>query len=162
MKFVNLSVTKYDDDEDLDESFEETTPELFNCKFPLKAATNRVRTMSHYPIVALMNDNAQVQILDLREAYQKFQETSSNFQMQPKIISQFLLKEEGFALQFSPFHPYLISGSNNGELNVFQARDDFTFDKQRTISSCHKSIEDIQFSSSDPNAFAFCSSDGLI
>ncbi len=40
MKFSDLSITKYDDDEDLDQSFEDTNPNLISCKFPLNAATN--------------------------------------------------------------------------------------------------------------------------
>lgn len=58
MKFSDLSITKYDDDEDIEDSFEETNPSLIHCKFPLKAATNRVKSMNHFPIAALMNDNA--------------------------------------------------------------------------------------------------------
>lgn len=37
-----------------------------------------------------------------------------------------------------------------------------SFTKSNPIKITNKSIEDIQFSSSDPNAFAFCSSDGTI
>lgn len=69
MKFSDLSVTKFDDNEDPDESFEEKLPQLSYCKLPLSSPTNRVKSMNHLPIAAVMNENAQLQILDLREAY---------------------------------------------------------------------------------------------
>lgn len=60
MKFADLSVTKYDDDEDLDESFEESNPTMTICKYPLNSPTNRVKSLNHFPIAALINENAQV------------------------------------------------------------------------------------------------------
>lgn len=60
MKFSDLSITKFDDDEDINESFEETNPQMTLCKYPLASPTNRVKSMNHYPIAALMNENAQL------------------------------------------------------------------------------------------------------
>ena len=60
MKFQDLSVTKYDDNDDPDESFEDKLPEMVYCKFPINSATNRVKSMNNLPIVGIMNDNSQV------------------------------------------------------------------------------------------------------
>ena len=65
MKFSDLSITQFDDDEDVEDSFEETDPQMTYLKIPLNSNTNRIKSMNNQHIVAIMNDSAQLQILNL-------------------------------------------------------------------------------------------------
>ena len=50
-KYSNLNIIN-------DEDLEEETPILSYTKTPLFSGTNRIKTMNHLPICALMNDSA--------------------------------------------------------------------------------------------------------
>ena len=170
MKFTDLGLTKYDDDEDLNQSFEDIEPKLYYQKISTSAGTNRLKTLNHSPIVGLLNENAQLQIIDIRQDFEILKNKGPKDSLESKgsfnIIKQFLLSDEGFGLDFSPLDlAKLACGTNNGEINIFQPTDENISDITKSPSSINinnKSIEDLQFSPKEPHVLASCSTDGTI
>lgn len=170
MRFSDLSITQYDDDEYIEKSFEETDPVLYYEKIPVKSATNRVKTLQHYPIVGVMNENGQLQIHDLRDSFAnvKARKEGDVLESQGKIklFKQFMLSNEGYGLDFSP-HVLgrIAAGTNDGKLYIVQPRDAEISDlllMDEQITKHTNSIEDIQFSPTEPDVVASCSSDGTV
>jgi len=170
MRFAGLSVTQHDDDEDVNESFEEVEPKLFYEKVPVKAGTNRSKAMMKSPIVAVMNENAQLQIHDLRNSLTSLKKRRFTDPVEVKskvnIVKQFMLQEEGFALEWSPMVVgKLACGLNNGQVHVFEPADPGMSDlvqSKSPIWTTKKSIEDLQFSPNQDQVLAACSSDGTV
>jgi ribosome assembly protein RRB1 len=170
MRFAGLSLTKYDDDEDADESFEEEEARMFFERIPLKAGTNRIRTLMHMPIAILMNDNAQLQVHDLRSSYEalKSRTIKDPFEVKSKscVVKQFMLPEEGFALDISPMIiGRFACGTLDGKVHVFNPKGDGMSDiiqSDSAIWRTKKSIEDLQFSPNQPDVLAACSADGTV
>lgn len=170
MRFASLSVTQNDDDEDCDQSFEDVDPKLFYEKVSVKSGTNRVKTMMKSPIVAVLNENAQLQVHDLRNSFEHLRERQYNDPVEVKskvnLLKQFMLADEGFALEWSPLVVgRMACGLNNGQVHVFEPADAGMSDlvQQPTpIWKTKHSIEDIQFSPNQQDVMAACSSDGTI
>lgn len=170
MRFAALSVTQFDDDEALEQSFEDVEPKLFYEKVPVKSGTNRIKTLMKSPVVALLNENAQLQIHDLRNSLVSLQKRKYADPVEVKskvnILKQFMLEEEGFALEWSPLVVgRLACGLNNGKIHVFDPADAGMSDlvqSKTPIWSTKKSIEDLQFSPKQEEVLAGCSSDGTI
>lgn len=170
MRFSNLSITQFDDDDEPDQSFEEVEPKLFYEKVSVKAGTNRIKTLMKSPIVAVMNDNAQLQVHDLRNSLTHLQKRQYNDPVEVKskvnILKQFMLEEEGFALEWSPLVlGRLACGLNNGKVHLFEPADAAMSDlvqNKSFIWNTKKSIEDLQFSPNQADVLACCSSDGTV
>lgn len=170
MRFASLSVTQHDDDEAIDESFEDVEPKLFYEKISVKSGTNRIKTLVKSPIVAVMNEHAQLQVHDLRNSLAQLQKRQYNDPVEVKskvnILKQFVLGDEGFALEWSPLTVgKLACGLNNGQIHLFEPADAGMSDlihNKTPIWKTKKSIEDLQFSPNQQEVLAACSSDGTI
>lgn len=170
MRFSDLSVTQFDDDEYIERSFEEVDPVLFYEKIPLKAATNRVKTMQYHPIVGVMNENGQLQIHDVRASFAnvKARKEGDPLETQGKIklLKQFMLSNEGYGLDFSPHvMGRIAAGTHDGKLYIIQPKDADISDLvmvEEQITRHTDSIEDIQFSPVEPEVVATCSVDGTV
>lgn len=170
LRFASLSVTQHDDDEAMDESFEDVEPKLFYEKVAVKSGTNRIKTLMKSPVVAVLNEHAQLQIHDLRNSFHSLQSRAYDDPVEVKskvnILKQFMLGEEGFALEWSPLVVgRLACGLNNGQIHLFEPADanmsDLIHNKAQ-IRKTHKSIEDLQFSPNQSDVLAACSSDGTV
>ena len=170
MKFGNLSVTQYDDDEYIDRSFEEAEPVLCYEKIPLKSATNRVKSLQHYPIVGVMNENGQLQIHDIRGSFASLKARKDGDALESegkiKLLKQFMLSNEGYGLDFSPLVlGRVAAGTQDGRLYIIQPKDAQISDlvaADEQITNHTASIEDIQFSPVEPEVVATCSVDRTI
>lgn len=170
MRFAGLAMTQNDDDDDCDQSFEEADPKLFYEKIALKSGTNRIKTLMKSPIVAVMNENSQLQIHDLRKSHLNLQNRKMSDPVEVKskvnMLKQFMLSDEGFALEWSPLVVgKLACGLNNGQILTFNPSDSQMSDlmqNSQPIWQTKKSIEDIQFSPNQADVLAACSSDGTV
>ena len=170
LRFASLSVTQHDDDEDIDQSFEDVEPKLFYEKISVKSGTNRIKALMKSPIVAVMNENAQLQIHDLRNSFSSLQKRKYDDPVELKsktnIIKQFMLPAEGFGLEWSPVTVgRLACGLNNGQVIIYDPVDENMSDlvaNSSPIWKTQKSIEDLQFSPTESQVLAACSSDGQI
>ncbi len=136
---------------------------------PLTFSANRIKTMNNSPIVALMNEGGQLQLIDNRNALNELinrnDKQNADFVGKCNIIKQFLLSDEGFSLDFSPIKLGRLScGLMNGEINLFNPVDENMSDIQKSgVIKVHgKSVEDIQFSPKEEHVMASCSGDGTI
>jgi ribosome assembly protein RRB1 len=170
MRFSDLSLTKYDDDEVLDKSFEDVDPVLYYEKIPLSSSVNRVKSLQHNAIVGIMNESAQLQIHDLRPSFKKLKAKKEDDPLEtkgkPKILKQFMLSSEGYGLDFSPLVIGRIAcGTQDGTLYIINPADENLSDLtmlNEKITKHTGSIEDIQFSPTEPDVLASCSVDGTI
>lgn len=179
LRFSNLCQTKYDDDsDDADETEEisEGNPIIITRSVPVKGGINRIRSMMGSPIVALWTETQYVKIYNIEEAYNQLREidiskyeTSKGRGVVPEdqcLISNFKLSNEGFALEWSPVKVgRLLSGTVDGKVNLFDAEDELCgkFIKADHFYSHHQgSVEDIQFSPTQEDVFASCSTDGTV
>lgn len=169
LRFADLCVSKFDDDEDLEDSFEDLDPLLLYEKVKIGSATNRIRSLHYNPIVAVMNENAQLQFVDLRDCFKSLKSKTrsdpvSN-ESQAKVLKQFILDQEGFGLCFSPLNfGTLACGTNAGTFYLFEPNDQSLSDLSRTrkFNAHSASIEDIAFSPSQSQVVATCSVDQTI
>lgn len=170
MRFSDLAITKYDDDEDVDKSFEDIDPVLYYEKIPLTSCANRVKTLQHNSIVGVMNENAQLQIHDLRPSFKKLKTKKSGDPLETKgkakILKQFMLSTEGYGLDFSQLVlGRIAAGTQDGTLYIINPSDENLSDLtmlNEQITNHTDSIEDIQFSPTEPDVLASCSVDGTI
>lgn len=170
MRFSNLSITQFDDDEYIDRSFEEVDPVLFYEKIPLKSASNRVKSLLNYPIVGVMNENGQLQIHDVRSSFANVKSRKDGDPLESqgkiKLLKQFMLSTEGYGLDFSP-HVIgrIAAGTRDGKLYIINPRDAQMSDlviMDEQICKHTDSIEDIQFSPVEPDVLATCSVDKTV
>ncbi len=180
LRFANLSQTKYDDDsersDDEEEEIAEGNPIILQRTIPTKGAINRIRTMQGYPIVALWNEAAQVKIYDVQTAMDQLMnidikkldnsKTKGIVSEDSSLLNHWKLANEGYGLEWSPLKlGRLVTGAVDGKINIFEAEDELCsrFTKENYYYSFHTdSVEDIQFSPTEPDAFATCSVDGTI
>lgn len=170
MRFSDLSITQYDDDEYIERSFEEVDPVLYYEKIPLKSATNRVKTLQHYPIVGVMNENGQLQVHDVRASFANVKSRKEGDPLESqgkvKLLKQFMLSNEGYGLDFSPHvMGRIAAGTRDGRLYIIQPKDEQMSDlivMDEQITKHTDSIEDIQFSPMEPDVLATCSVDRTV
>lgn len=169
IRFADLCVSKFDDDEDFQESFEDLDPMIFSEKLPMASTANRIRSLHFQPFAAVMNESAQLQIIDLRDSLEKLKAKSRSDPVtgtsQPKIVKQFLLDQEGYGLAFAPLSfGSLAAGTNNGTLFTFDPTDPGLSDlaKTCTLRAHTSSIEDIVYSPNQDKILATCSADQTI
>lgn len=137
MKWINLSKTLYDDQEEniLDEDdAADAEPGLFYEGIPHMGAVNRVRAMHGSNIVATWSDKGIVSIYDLKEAYERVEKkasTRSNVISKKKyksMIAKFKHPAEGYALDWSPFNlGMLASGGCDSLIHLYYPTDSDSF-----------------------------------
>ena len=180
LRFANLCQTKYDDDsergDEPEEEIAEGNPVILQRTIPTKGSINRIRTMMGYPIVALWNEAAQVKIYNVQNAMDQLMEVDITKLDSSKskgvlnedsaLINQWKLSNEGYGLEWSPLKVgQLVTGAVDGKINLFEAEDELCskFTKANYFWSFHQeSVEDIQFSPTEMDVFATCSTDGTV
>lgn len=180
LRFANLCQTKYDDDsersQDEEEEVAEGNPVILQRTIPTKGAINRIRTMQGFPIVALWNEAAQVKIYDVTTAMDQLldiditkldnSKSKGIVNEESSLLNHWKLSNEGYGMEWSPLKiGRLVTGAVDGKINIFESEDELCsrFTKANYFYSFHTdSVEDIQFSPTEPEAFATCSTDGTI
>lgn len=180
LRFANLCQTKYDDDsergEEPEEEIAEGNPVILQRTIPTKGSINRIRSMMGYPIVALWNEAAQVKIYNVQNAMDQLMEVDITKLDSSKskgvlnedsaLINQWKLPNEGYGMEWSHLKVgQLVTGSVDGKINLFEAEDELCskFTKANYYWSYHQeSVEDIQFSPTEVDVFATCSTDGTV
>ena len=142
---------------------------------------NRVRLMpQNTSICCTWSDTGHVLCWDITQAFRTLQHSieDQKNQTEPNIVNEKKLKlapkkvhskhrEEGYAIDWSSISAgSLASGDNAGAVHIWQPTDencsDWKIDCDYTDGHDHKSVEDIQWSPSEPTVFASCGGDGCV
>ncbi|KAI5664691.1 hypothetical protein M9H77_24014 [Catharanthus roseus] len=160
-----------DMDSDNEENGGSGTPVLQLRKVSHDGGVNRIRAMAQNPhICASWADTGHVQIWDfssqlnaLAESEKDISNGDSNVSNQAPLI-KFGHKDEGFAIDWSPLVPgRLISGDCKNCIHVWEPTSGSTWNVDKTPFVGHTaSVEDLQWSPTEPYVFASCSVDGNI
>lgn len=149
---------------------------LQNIDIKFDSVINRVRAMPQKAnIVAVWGESGRVSLLDVapaldalnRDSAKRMQTTGASA-ARPGAIKPFMSfaghKDEGYALAWSPTVPgRLLSGANNGGIFMWNMSEEDKWTVNPDRFRGHKgSIEDLQWSPSEKNVFASCSSDRSI
>jgi len=166
--------------ENEDEESSDSDSEEENEKEPVMSAATinhhgginrlRVTQINNAPICATWNDLGKVQIWNLDSCVSKLDEDDCKDLEKPTIVDQKPLfsfdghLSEGFALDWSIVAPgKLLSGDNKRNIHLWTVLEDGSWAvDQRPFNAHTNSVEDIQWSPTEDNVFASCSSDKSI
>ncbi|CAL0324915.1 unnamed protein product [Lupinus luteus] len=161
-----------DDSEDEDEDENGAKgPTLQLRKVAHEGCVNRIRSMTQNPhICAAWSDTGYVQVWDLSTHLNGLAESETEgaqgaaavFNQDP--LFKFKHKDEGFAIDWSPLVPgRLVSGDCKNSIYLWEPTSAATWNVDNTPFIGHTaSVEDIQWSPTEPHVFASCSVDGSI
>ncbi|XP_057969031.1 protein HEAT STRESS TOLERANT DWD 1 [Malania oleifera] len=166
------------DDSDSDEDSDEEelggsgAPVLQLRKVAHEGCVNRIRVMTQSPhICASWADTGHVQVWDLSSHLTALAESetevsrgdSSVFNLAP-LLKFGGHKDEGYALDWSPLIPgRLVSGDSKNCIHLWEPTSDATWTVDPHPFVGHAaSVEDLQWSPTEPHVFASCSVDGNI
>lgn len=148
-------------------------PLLVAAKIPHHGGVNRIRStqLGTASVCAAWNDQGKVQLWNLGDAQKAVEELGDGKQKQSIVLKNqkplFSFaghQTEGFALDWSPIAPgKLASGDNRKRIHVWCMKEGGEWLVDQRPFAAHKgSVEDIQWSPSEDNVFASCSSDATI
>ncbi|BFG39744.1 hypothetical protein CerSpe_260170 [Prunus speciosa] len=160
-----------DEDSDDEEAGGSGAPVLQLRKVAHEGCVNRIRAMTQNPhICASWADTGHVQVWDFSSHLNALAESeadvsqgaSSVFNQAPLV--KFGHKDEGFALDWSPLVPgRLLSGDCKNYIHLWEPTSGSTWNVDTTPYIGHtSSVEDLQWSPTEPDVFASCSVDGNI
>lgn len=180
MRMANLCQTKYDDDSegpdnDTDE-INEGNPIILQRSIPVRGAINKIRSMMGLPIVAVWTESRHVRIYNVQTAMEQLgaidiQKFSKDQQMgtvseEAALISSFQFAEEGYALDWSPHKiGRLLSGDRTNQVHIMESKDEMCskFVQNKEFYNYHQGwVEGLQYSPTEPDVFATCSTDGTV
>ncbi|OIS99902.1 PREDICTED: glutamate-rich WD repeat-containing protein 1 isoform X2 [Nicotiana attenuata] len=163
------------DSSDSDEEEEEAgsgTPVLQLRKVFHEGCVNRIRAMTQNPhIVASWGDTGHVQVWDFSSHLNALAESESDLSHGASAVSnQSPLvkfgghKDEGYAIDWSPLVPgRLVSGDCKSCIHLWEPTSGTTWNIDANPFVGHSaSVEDLQWSPTEPSVFASCSVDGSI
>lgn len=163
------------DSSDSDEEEEEAgsgTPVLQLRKVFHEGCVNRIRAMTQNPhIVASWGDTGHVQVWDFSSHLNALAESESDLSHGASAVSnQSPLvkfgghKDEGYAIDWSPLVPgRLVSGDCKNCIHLWEPTSGTTWNIDANPFVGHSaSVEDLQWSPTEPSVFASCSVDGSI
>ncbi|XP_042499940.1 protein HEAT STRESS TOLERANT DWD 1 [Macadamia integrifolia] len=147
-------------------------PVLQLRKVAHEGCVNRIRAMTQNPhICASWGDTGHVQIWDfsshlnvLAESERELSRGASNVFTQAPLLKFGGHKEEGFAIDWSPLVPgRLVSGDCKNCIHLWEPSSSVTWNVDANPFIGHTaSVEDLQWSPTEPHVFASCSVDGSI
>lgn len=180
MKMSGLSRMDRDGDEDDsdqgDDDDENAEPILETKSIPLSSNTNRIHAHQDTPPdnsrprtthTATMTEDANVLIHNITPHLSAFDTPGAIIkpqQSQP-VATLRMHRTEGYGLAWSPLSPLpkLLSGDNEGKIFLTNSNDSGKFTPDNKPFTGHTgSVEDIQWSPTEPNVFASVSSDGTV
>ncbi|KAF7806717.1 glutamate-rich WD repeat-containing protein 1 [Senna tora] len=156
------------EDEDPDSS---RSPILQLRKVTHEGSINRIRSMTQTPhICAAWADTGYVQVWDFSSHLNALAESETEgvqgaaavFNQDP--LAKFKHKDEGYAIDWSPLVPgRLVSGDCKNCIHLWEPTSGATWNVDKTPFVGHTaSVEDLQWSPTEPHVFASCSVDGSI
>lgn len=158
------------DDDLLSESDEEVEdpPQMHLRMQALPYAVNRVRSMPQRPgVTALWGEDGQVQVFDLTSAAEELQsrgsKPSKNQTLQLAPLQAHRHATEGYALDWSPQAAgQLATGDCRRHLHVWSPTSAGSWEVSAPYKGHTQSVEDLQWSPTEPNVLASCSVDGTV
>ncbi|XP_050381996.1 protein HEAT STRESS TOLERANT DWD 1-like [Argentina anserina] len=162
------------DDSDSDEDSEDEelggsgAPVLQLRKVTHEGCVNRIRAMTQNPhICASWGDTGHVQVWDFSSHLNALAESESEVSQGPSTqapLFKFGHKDEGFSLDWSPLVTgRLLSGDCKSNIHLWEPTSDGTWKVGTTPYIGHiASVEDLQWSPTEPDVFGSCSVDGNI
>ncbi|XP_054822463.1 protein HEAT STRESS TOLERANT DWD 1 [Prosopis cineraria] len=155
------------DDEDPDSS---KSPILQLRKVSHEGCINRIRSMTQNPhICAAWADTGYVQVWDFKSHLNALAESetegaqgaASVFNQNP--LAKFKHQDEGYAIDWSSVDPgMLVSGDCKNCIYLWKPTSAATWNVDKMNAAHKASVEDLQWSPTEPNVFASCSIDGSI
>ena len=179
MKLSGLSRMDRERDEESDEDDddeENAEPVLETKSLPMTSTTNRIRAHQIPPsdssrppttFTATMTENASVLIHDITPHLSAFDNPGTMIapQQSRPVATLRMHRTEGYALDWSPLapQPKLLTGDNDGKIFLTTCNEGGKWSTDNRPFTGHKgSVEDIQWSPSEPHVFASASSDGTV
>ena len=180
MRMANLCQTKYDDDsegpDNEQDEINEGNPIILQRSIPVRGAINRIRSMMGLPIVAVWTEARQVRIYNVQPAMEQLgaidiQKFAKDQQLgtvaeEATLISSFQFADEGYALDWSPHRiGRLLTGDRTNQVHIIEAKDELCskFVKSNEFYNYHQGwVEGLQFSPTESEVFATCSTDGTV
>lgn len=171
---LNKTLVKEDGEEDDDEDEDDDSdPIIENENIPLRDTTNRLKVSpfaqsNQEVLAATMSENGEVYIFDIGPQSRAF--STPGYQI-PKTAKRPIHtvrnhgNVEGYALDWSPLirSGALLTGDCSGQIYLTQrSTAKWVTDKQPFSVGNNKSIEDLQWSSTENTVFASCGVDGFI
>ncbi|KAK9947943.1 hypothetical protein M0R45_003538 [Rubus argutus] len=157
-----------DEDSDDEELGASGAPILQLRKVAHEGCVNRIRAMTQNPhICASWGDTGHVQVWDFSSHLNALAESESEVSQGPSNqapLFKFGHKDEGFALDWSPLVTgRLLSGDCKNNIHLWEPTSVATWTVDTTPYIGHiASVEDLQWSPTEPDVFASCSVDGNI
>ncbi|CAH9093187.1 unnamed protein product [Cuscuta europaea] len=162
------------DSSDSSDSEEEDEDESANLVFQLRKVShegcvNRIRAMTQNPhICASWSDSGHVQIWDLSSHLNAMAGSqgdiihgASEVSSQSPLVKYSGHKDEGYAIDWSPLDPgRLVSGDCKNSIHLWEPTSGATWNIDQNPFIGHiASVEDLQWSPTEPSVFASCSVD---
>ncbi|XP_041021268.1 glutamate-rich WD repeat-containing protein 1-like [Juglans microcarpa x Juglans regia] len=168
MESDNSDSDEEDEDEELGGS---GSPSLQLRKVAHEGCVNRIRAMAQNPhICASWADNGYVQVWDFSSHLNALAESETQgaqgalsvFNQAPLV--KFKHKDEGYAIDWNPIVPgRLVSGDCKNCIYLWEPTSDEAWNVDTNPFIGHTaSVEDLQWSPTEPHVFASCSVDGTI
>lgn len=150
-----------DEDDDVDDD-----PTLEHVDIPHIGGINRIRNMPQKPgIIATMADSGHAHIYDISATFQSMLAKGPRVPAPTKPLFTFKgHREEGFAIDWSPVTSgRLATGDCAGAINIWNSTESGSWQVDNKPYLGHKnSVEDIQWSPTEPSVFISASSDKSI
>ncbi|KAF8455905.1 WD40-repeat-containing domain protein [Terfezia claveryi] len=173
LKLSGLNKMQHDDEDEDEESDTEDDPILESRSIPITSVTNRIRTAPHNStspehLVASMHESGEVLIHDVHNhllSYDTPGFTPPAHSNRPLVTLKMHGRTEGYALDWSPLSPrgQLLTGDNAGKIFHTSRTDGGGWKTNGNPFTGHTgSIEEIQWSPTEPTVFASGSSDGTV
>ncbi|XP_078444707.1 transducin family protein / WD-40 repeat family protein [Wolffia australiana] len=159
------------DEEDEDDSNKKSQPVLKLQKVAHEGCVNRIRSMSQTPhICAAWSEEGYVQVWDLSSLMNRLAESEAEKNNAPAAVHNLSPvirfrghKTEGFALDWSPIVAgRLLSGACNSRIHLWEPSSGTWNVDMNAFVGHSASVEDLQWSPTEPDVFASCSVDKKI
>ncbi|KAK1354888.1 glutamate-rich WD repeat-containing protein 1 [Heracleum sosnowskyi] len=159
-----------DEDDEDEEEVGSKTPVLQLRKVAHEGGVNRIRAMTQNPhICASWGDNGHVQVWDFSSHLNALAESENDVNRGAPIVSnhaplaKFVHKDEGYAIDWNPLVPgRLVSGDCKNFIHLWEPSDSTWKIDPKPFVGHTASVEDLQWSPTEPFVFASCSVDKTI
>ncbi|KAL8093942.1 protein HEAT STRESS TOLERANT DWD 1 [Apium graveolens] len=160
-----------DEDDDDEEEAKSKAPVLQLRKVAHEGGVNRIRAMTQNPhICASWGDTGHVQVWDFSSHLNALAESENDVNRGASTVSnhaplaKFTHKDEGYAIDWNPLVPgRLVSGDCKNFIHLWEPSSDSTWNIDSKPFVGHTaSVEDLQWSPTEPFVFASCSVDKTI
>lgn len=170
---LNKTLVKEDDEDDeSDNEDNDSDPVIENENIPLRDTTNRLKVSpfanNQEVLTATMSENGEVYIFDIAPQSKAFSTPGYKVPKQAKRPIHTVRNHgnvEGYALDWSPLikSGALLTGDCSGQIYYTQRHTSkWVTDKRPFTVNNNKSVEDIQWSTTESTVFASCGCDGYI